>query len=343
MSSSAPRVSTERKKHVRIGMVGTGWIAPRHKHGIEQSGCAELVAITGGSRERLDRQAAAWGVPAAASLAELVQEHRLDAAWVLSPTPAHYEQLDYLLSAGVPTFVEKPPTLTLHEAMEIGEKLSRTGGFIMPGHNRVYEPAVQEARSIIQAGGIGKLVAANFTSAGRPPSDLIEGWRETLRNPAGGALADSGYHLVYLSLYLLGQPSNVFGTQATVSWKLQSEDTATAILCYDSGMSATLLQSWAAQGQANIPDVTIWGTEGTLTLCEDQLCLDGRDLVADRERDPFTEMVRAFVSALHDGTKPVHTFEDAIKTMAVRDAFYRSCGTGRLEAVDDVFGANRAG
>ncbi len=226
---------------MRIGIVGPGWIATAHKHGIDRSGCAELVAITGGSRERLDRRGVEWGVPTAGSLADLVRDHGVDAAWVLSPTPVHYEQLRYLLAAGIPALVDKPPTLTLREALEIEAELGRNGGFIMPGHNRVYEAAVQDARAIIDAGSLGKVVSANFTAVGRPPVELMEGWRKTLRNPGGGALADSGYHLVYLSIYLLGPPKSVFGSQATVSWELQSEDTATAVLCYEGGVAATLL------------------------------------------------------------------------------------------------------
>jgi predicted dehydrogenase len=330
----------ERKKQVRIGIVGPGWIATAHKHGIDRSGCAEVVAITGGSRERLDRRAAEWGVPTAASLADLVRDYRLDAAWVLSPTPVHYEQLGYLLSAGIPAFVDKPPTLTLREALEIGTDLGRTGGFIMPGHNRVYEAAVQDARSIIESGSLGKVVSANFTAVGRPPVELMQGWRKTLRNPGGGALADSGYHLVYLSLYLLGPPASVFGSQATISWELQSEDTATAVLCYEGGVAATLLQSWATENQARTPDVTIWGTEGTLTLCEGRLSLNGTDVAVDREPDPFTEMVRTFVSVVRDGTRPIHSFDDAVTTMAVCDAYYRSCETGCQEAVEHVSGSS---
>jgi predicted dehydrogenase len=325
----------ERKKQVRIGIVGPGWIATAHKQGIDRSGCAEVVAITGGRGERLDRRGAEWGVPTAASLPDLVRDHRLDAAWVLSPTPVHYEQLRYLLSAGIPALVDKPPTLTLSEALEIDAELRRSGGFIMPGHNRVYEAAVQEARSIIEAGSLGKVVSANFTAVGRPPVELMEGWRKSVRNPGGGALADSGYHLVYLSIYLLGPPTSVFGSQATVSWELQSEDTATAVLCYEGGVAATLLQSWATENRTRTPDVTIWGTEGTLTLGDGELSLNGRDVAVDREREPFTEMVRTFVAALDDGVPPVHSFGDAVTTMAICDAYYRSCETGCREAVED--------
>jgi predicted dehydrogenase len=335
-----PGMRMERKEQVRIGIVGPGWIATAHKHGIDQSGTAELVAITGGSRERLDRRGAEWGVPTAGSLADLVRDHRLDAAWVLSPTPVHYEQLRYLLSAGIPALVDKPPTLTLREALEIDAELGRTGGFIIPGHNRVYEAAVQEARSIIGAGSLGKVVSANFSAVGRPPVELMEGWRKTLRNPGGGALADSGYHLVYLSIYLLGPPTSVFGSQATVSWELESEDTATALLCYEGGVAATLLQSWATDNQTRTPDVTIWGTEGTLTLCDGRLSLNGTDVAVDREQDPFTEMVRTFVSAVRDGVPPVHGFEDAVTTMAICDAYYRSCGTGCRESVEHLSSSN---
>jgi predicted dehydrogenase len=327
---------------VRIGIVGPGWIATAHKQGIDRSGCAELVAVTGGGAERLSHRAAEWSVPVAASLADLVRDHRPDAAWVLSPTPAHYEQLRYLLSAGIPALVEKPPTLTLRQAHEIRAELHGTGGFIMPGHNRVYEAAVQEARSIIEAGTLGKVVSANFTMVGRPPAALMAGWRKTLANPGGGALADSGYHLVYLSLYLLGLPTSVFGRQATISWELQSEDTATALLSYEGGVTATLLQSWAGQSPVGTPDVTVWGTEGTLALCDGQLSLNATRLPIDRDRDPFAEMVRAFVSAVRDGTSPIHSFDDAVRTMAVCDAYYRSCQTGRPEEVERTSGWGEA-
>jgi predicted dehydrogenase len=330
----------EREKQVRIGIVGPGWVATAHKHGIDRSGCAQLVAITGGSRERLARRSAEWGVPTAASLEDLVRDHRIDAAWVLSPTPVHYEQLRFLLSAGVPALVDKPPTLTLREALEIDGELGRTGGFVMPGHNRVYENAVQRARTIIEAGSLGKMVSANFTAIGRPPAELMDGWRKTLRNPGGGALADSGYHLVYLSLYLLGLPKSVFGNQATLRWDLQSEDTATAVLCYKSGVSATLLQSWATDSRPRAPDFTIWGTEGTLTLCEGQLSLNESEVAVDRERDPFAEMVRTFVSVVREGARPVHCFDDAVTTMSVCDAYYRSCETGCGEKVEHESGTS---
>ena len=326
---------------MRIGIIGPGSIATAHKEAIDRSGCAELVAITGGNSEGLERRSAEWGVPIAASVVDLVRDHRPDAVWVLSPTPMHYEQLRYLLSVGVPALVDKPPTLTLLEALKIRADLDRTGGFIMPGHNRVYDPAVQRARSIIGAGDLGRVVSANFTVVGRPPVELMEGWRKRLRNPGGGALADSGYHLVYLSLYLLGVPASVFGAQATMFWELESEDTATALLCYEGGLSATLLQTWATVDQAMTPVVTIWGTEGTLTLNGHGLSLDGHglslngtDVAVDRADDSFTEMVRVFASAMRAGLRPVHSFDDAVTTMAVCDAFYRSCKTGRREAVE---------
>ena len=85
------------------------------------------------------------------------------------------------------------------------------------------------------------MVSANFTEpwCGHLV-ELMEGWRKTLRNPGGGANVGrlSGYHLVYLSLYFLGVPRDVFGSQVTVTWQIQSEDTATAVLCYESGVAS---------------------------------------------------------------------------------------------------------
>jgi len=85
-----------------IGLVGPGWIADPHVAGIEGSGVAKVTAITGGREERLASRSTQWGAPAEESLEALVDRDDVDAVWLLSPTPVHHEQLEFLISRGVP-------------------------------------------------------------------------------------------------------------------------------------------------------------------------------------------------------------------------------------------------
>lgn len=317
---------------LRVGIVGPGTIASRHRAALSESRCAELVAIAGGSPERLKMRSEAWGIPVAESLDDLVGRHQIDAALVLTPTQSHFEQAAYFVERGIPVLLEKPPTSSLGQAIRLQAHVRAHEGFVMPSHDRIYRPAIRATRSAIAAGDIGRVVAASFTVVKRPPTELMMGWRRTIVNPAGGALADSGYHLIYVAAFLLGVPTAVFGRQARFQWQLASEDTASALLCFADGLTAALTQSWAADSRSNLPEIVIWGTTGTVTIDSQGLAIDG-ERVQTEDVDSFVEMIRCFCDAVNFGTRPLHTLDDAVVAMAACDAYYRSCCSQHLEPI----------
>ena len=70
------------------------------------------------------------------------------AAFVLTPTPTHYDIATRLLSAGVDVFLEKPATLTSQQAQQLSQQAEAHNRVLMVGFNRRYAPLHRLARQL---------------------------------------------------------------------------------------------------------------------------------------------------------------------------------------------------
>lgn len=92
---------------------------------------------------------AEFGVPAFASVAELLAKIRIQAASVAVPTVQHLEVSRALLQAGVDVLVEKPVATTLHEADELLRVARRAGRLVQVGHLERFNPAVRASLPLV--------------------------------------------------------------------------------------------------------------------------------------------------------------------------------------------------
>src|ERR1700731_3126426 len=114
----------------------------------------------------------------------------------------------------------------------------------------------------------------------RPPEYYGKSkWRGTLELDGGGALMNQGVHTVDLLLWLLGEVTRV-QARTSASWhKIESEDTATAILEFANGALGTLHATTAAYpGYPRRVEIT--GSEGTVILEHDRI------IAADLRNNP---------------------------------------------------------
>lgn len=70
------------------------------------------------------------------------------AAFVLTPTPSHYDIASRLLSAGVDVFLEKPITLNSQQASQLSQQAEALERVLMVGFNRRYAPLHRLARQL---------------------------------------------------------------------------------------------------------------------------------------------------------------------------------------------------
>ena len=112
---------------LRVGVVGTGFIAGRHLAALTASPDVDVVAVADPVRERADAAAARCGARAHGDGPAFLGIEELDAVWLCVPPFAHGPLEAAAVARGLPFFVEKPLALDLATAETIAAEVARTG------------------------------------------------------------------------------------------------------------------------------------------------------------------------------------------------------------------------
>jgi predicted dehydrogenase len=329
---------------LRLGIVGSGMIAPYHLDGFRAH--ADKVEVIGAcshapSTPGLVRFTTEAGIAAYPGFEELLADS--DALVIASVNELHEAQVAAAVAAGKHVLVEKP-VVTDPSALGRLAVLARQnpGVVLMPAHNYRYRPAFVAALEALREGRLGPVIQGSFHSSHTISEEHATGWRSRLAESGGGALMDSGHHQVYMAIAAFGRPRAVFGsTSRLVRTAMEGEDLAHAVLHYDGleGPGAplvTVTQSWASDQAKDLEGQRIYGTSGYLTVTDDDLYLDGvaQGLAASYESS-FEGQAGAFADAIAsagspDSPDPLAGLREAGDALATIRAAYESARTGRV-------------
>lgn len=328
-------------KTLRIGMVGMGFIADWHHQGFASVPGVEFAGLcqdfhgtpeqVAGKRRALAEKAASLKTRAYASFDEMVDDPSIDALIIGSINPFHIGQIRRGLAAGKHLLVEKPVVTEIAQVDEIELLAAKHGRVLFPAHNFAYRGAVRQARELITSGALGRLVASSFVVSHGISEAHANGWRGKKALGTGGTLIDSGHHLVYQSLQLLGMPIALSAfTAKRVLTQMDCEDTAQVSLQYADGSVAIIMQSWAS-GCGDMNGIRILGEKGCIQIT-DALYHDGHRLNDDTDYGAsFRSLAAAFVGAVRGGPGPVSGLDDVRNTLRITFAAYDSAA--RLKVV----------
>ena len=136
-----------------MAVVGAGSFGRNHGrvyHELEQQGEAvHLAAIVDADADRAEAAAGNYGVPAFASVEQLIQQARPQAASVAVPTTEHLKVARALMEAGVDVLIEKPLAPTLAEADELIRVAQRGRRIAQAGHLERFNPAVRATLPLV--------------------------------------------------------------------------------------------------------------------------------------------------------------------------------------------------
>ena len=314
---------------IKLAISGAGWISDwYHKALVKQSDSFELAGCCGNPSpegiKRLSDKCSSWGVRSYTSFTEVINDPEVDAVAVFSPTSLHYDQAMQAMEKGKHVLVEKPVALDSGELKEMEKAAQKYGVVIFPGHNFVYRPVIRKAKEIIESGRLGSISYASFRACHFIPPEHSAGWRKNFSQSGGGAMMDSGTHLVYQMFYLMGSPSYLNCFSTTNHYKqMDGEDTCLISLEFPGGAVGQVFQSWSsADGSAG--EIRIQGDEGVLLLT-DVLTLDGEVLETDSGyEESFYHTLTAFGEAVNGGTAPISSVTEAEKTLRLIQEAYLS-------------------
>jgi predicted dehydrogenase len=144
-------MSTEQAK-LKVGVIGAGGIARNvHLPSLAELDDIELVAICDIIRERATAMADRHGIPRVYTLyREMFEQEKLDAVFVLVEPASLYHVVWQCLDAGLDTFMEKPPGITLYQAESLCRKAAEAGRILQVGFNRRHIPLVRQVVDLVR-------------------------------------------------------------------------------------------------------------------------------------------------------------------------------------------------
>jgi predicted dehydrogenase len=249
----------QQNETLRVGIVGTGWIAEKAAITLAGLSTCEAYAVGSRTQEKADEFARKWDVKKAyGSYAELMADPDVDLVYVGTPHSHHYDVTREALLAGKPCLVEKAFMANRRQAQEIIDLAHERKVFLAEAIWTRYQPVVNMVRELIADGRIGTprlLTATLGYSMGEKP-------RIMRADLCGGALLDLGvYALNFVRMFF---PADIVSIDSQCVKSKTGMDLTNAItLVLADGMLCNLQSSAACVGD-NIG--VIAGTDGNLII-----------------------------------------------------------------------------
>ena len=245
---------------IRWGILGAGGIAAKFAAGLAALDDAQLVAVGSRSAESANAFGDRFAIPRRhTSYAALADDPEVDAIYVATPHPMHYENSLLCLRAGKAVLCEKPFTINARQASELIAEARRRGVLLMEAMWTRFLPHMVALHQAIDGGAIGeiRLLKADFCfrTNVNPTSRLFD------LALGGGALLDVGVYNVSLASWLLGTPELIVSLAQLGTTGVDEQ--AAMIFGYDQGQMALL----ATAIRTSTPsEALIAGTDGSIRI-----------------------------------------------------------------------------
>jgi predicted dehydrogenase len=250
---------------VRVGIVGLGKMGLSHLSMIRAHPEVEVVGICDTSTYILDILNKYTRVPAFADYKTMLQEAKLDAIIIATPSRLHPVLVREALAHGVHVFCEKPFCLTPADSQELTNLAESKGLVNQVGYHYRFVAAFAEMKRVLDSGAIGT-VSHVLAEAYGPVVLKSKGmsWR-TQKEEGGGCLYDYAAHPVNLLNWFFGAPQSATGTVMTSIFSKDTDDEVYSTLRYPNGPSAQLSVNWSDESYRKMTvKLTAWGSSGRI-------------------------------------------------------------------------------
>ena len=276
-------------KKLKIGIIGTGWIADAHIQQYKEMPDVEIVAgadLVEGKAEAFFKKHEVEGVRCYNSHTEMLEaEKDLDAVSICTYNATHAECAIASLEKGVNVLLEKPMCVTTEEAIAIMKAEKKSGKILSIGFQPRLDPNMIKVKDIVQSGILGDIYYIQ-TGGGRRRGIPTPFGTTFIQEDTGviGAMGDIGCYSLDMVLNAIGYPkpltvsgftSNFFGTNpeyfkaegkpAEYADLFGVEDFAAGFVRLEGGIILDFRIAWAMHLDTS-GDTIIMGKKGSLRI-----------------------------------------------------------------------------
>jgi predicted dehydrogenase len=181
---------------------------------------------------------------------------------IATPNPTHFQLARACLQAGRDVVVDKPFTITSHEAEELIGIAGENKCLLTVHQNRRWDGDFRTVQKLIGQGALGHLVMFESHYDRYRPARRPGSWRER-NDPGSGILYDLGSHLIDQALALFGTPQAITADVRRERRDAEVDDAFDVVLHYAEPLRVILRATMLARAPG--PRFTLHGTGGSFT------------------------------------------------------------------------------
>lgn len=351
---------------LKIGIIGTGWIADAHIQAYKDMPDAEVVALADlvpGKAEAFARKHGLENVRFYSSDEELIAaEKELDGVSICTYNCQHAPCAIHALNAGINVMLEKPFTVTLDEAIEVMKAEKKSGKILTIGFQPRMSENMQMIKKIVESGELGKVYYIQAGGGRRRGIPTPFGTSFIEKETGGvGALGDIGCYSLDMLLGAVGYPkpltcsgykSDFFGKDPAYypnhpeyAEKFGVDDFAAAFVRLEGGIILDFRISWA-MNMDTCGDALILGTKGGLRIPSTECwngefdkpltvykTVGGKNIEYKVPYEPcgdlFYKKIRSFLDSIKENGAPTVPSSEIVYNQAIIDGIVRSAELGR--------------
>lgn len=353
-------------RRVRVGIIGTGWIAAAHIASYMKMPDVDIVAgadIVEGKADTFFRHHGVTDVHTYTSHNEMLEKEMLDCVSVCTYNRTHAQCAIDALNAGVHVLLEKPMCVTLGEAIEILRAEKKSGKVLSIGFQPRFDPNMRKIKEIVQSGELGEIYYIQTGGGRRRGIPVPFGTSFIEEETAGiGAVGDIGCYSLDMVLNAVGYPRPLtvtgfrgafFGNKPEYyrkhpeyAHKFGVDDFAAAFVRLEGGIILDFRIAWAmnmdtpgdtlilgTKAGLRIPSTECWnGTVGGPMKAYMQFgglesCLE-IPVIDSEGIDLFDMKIRSFLDAAKDGGDAPVPASEILYNQAIIDGIVRSSDLG---------------
>ncbi len=234
---------------LQIGVAGCGYWGPNLIRNLVDLPECDVALVCDIDKRRIAHVKKLHpGMPTDTSFDKMLNGVNLDAIFVATPAPHHYELASQSLEAGKHTFIEKPMATSSDHCRQLVAIAEARELTLMVGHTFLYSDSVRKIKQIIDSGDIGEIryISSRRLNLGLFHTDINVVW-------------DLAPHDISIIEYLMGESPCSVNCQGHAHMVPGVEDVSHMSLLFPSGRFATIHNSWLEPRK--VREMTIVGTK----------------------------------------------------------------------------------
>ena len=355
-------------KKVKVGIIGTGWIAEAHALSYKSMPDVEVVAMADlipGKAEAFAKRFGFENIRFYKNDEELIEKEKnvIDGVSICTYNCQHAPCAIHALNAGLNVMLEKPFTVTLDEAIEVMKAEKKSGKILTIGFQPRMSENMKMIKKIVDSGELGKIYYIQAGGGRRRGIPTPFGTTFIEAETAGiGAMGDIGCYSLDMLLNAVGYPKpltvtgytsdffgkdpNYYAGHPEYAKLFGVEDFSAGFVRLEGDIVLDFRISWAmhmdtcgdalilgTKGGLKIPSTPCWNGELDKPLTVYKTI--GTDTIEyevplkPADENLFGKKIRAFVDAIKNGGDAPISSKEIVYNQAIIDGIVKSSKLGK--------------